>query len=61
MNIAFGYIHKRRNGSFNIIDGKTVADGKPGPMTNRLREIYVDFARATARVKTAATRRRPWP
>jgi D-alanine transaminase len=30
------------------IDGKTVASGKPGPMTNRLREIYVDFARATA-------------
>jgi D-alanine transaminase len=30
------------------IDGKTVADGKPGPMTNRLREIYIDFARATA-------------
>jgi D-alanine transaminase len=30
------------------IDGNTVADGKPGPMTNRLREIYVDFARATA-------------
>ena len=30
------------------IDGKTVADGKPGPMTNRLREIYVDFAKATA-------------
>jgi D-alanine transaminase len=30
------------------IDGKTVATGKPGPMTNRLREIYVDFARATA-------------
>jgi D-alanine transaminase len=30
------------------IDGKKVADGKPGPMTNRLREIYVDFARATA-------------
>ena len=30
------------------IDGKTVADGKPGPMTNRLREIYVDFARTTA-------------
>ena len=25
------------------IDGKKVADGKPGPMTNRLREIYVDF------------------
>lgn len=30
------------------IDGKLVGDGKPGPMTNRLREIYVDFARATA-------------
>jgi D-alanine transaminase len=30
------------------IDGKTVGGGKPGPMTNRLREIYVDFARATA-------------
>jgi D-alanine transaminase len=30
------------------IDGKTVAGGRPGPMTSRLREIYVDFARATA-------------
>jgi D-alanine transaminase len=30
------------------IDGKKVADGKPGPMTSRLREIYIDFARATA-------------
>jgi D-alanine transaminase len=30
------------------IDGKPVATGKPGPITNRLREIYVDFARATA-------------
>jgi len=30
------------------IDGRKVADGKPGPMTNRLREIYVDFARSTA-------------
>jgi D-alanine transaminase len=30
------------------IDGESVADGKPGPMTNRLREIYIDFARATA-------------
>jgi D-alanine transaminase len=30
------------------IDGKPVADGKPGPMATRLREIYVDFARATA-------------
>jgi D-alanine transaminase len=30
------------------IDGKIVANGKPGPMTGRLREIYIDFARATA-------------
>jgi D-alanine transaminase len=30
------------------IDGRQVADGKPGPMANRLREIYVEFARATA-------------
>jgi D-alanine transaminase len=30
------------------IDGKTVADGKPGPMARRLREIYIDFAKATA-------------
>jgi D-alanine transaminase len=30
------------------IDGKKVADGTPGPMTRRLREIYIDFARATA-------------
>jgi D-alanine transaminase len=30
------------------IDGRTVANGKPGPMTSRLREIYIDFARATA-------------
>jgi D-alanine transaminase len=30
------------------IDGKPVANGKPGPMAQRLREIYVDFARATA-------------
>jgi D-alanine transaminase len=30
------------------IDGKTVADGKPGPMANRLREIYIDFARNTS-------------
>ena len=30
------------------IDGKPVADGKPGAMTDRLREIYIDFARATA-------------
>jgi D-alanine transaminase len=30
------------------IDDKTVANGKPGPMATRLREIYIDFARATA-------------
>jgi D-alanine transaminase len=30
------------------IDGKAVGNGKPGPMTNRLRQIYLDFARATA-------------
>ena len=30
------------------IDGRKVGNGKPGPMTDRLREIYVDFARATA-------------
>ena len=30
------------------IDDKTVADGKPGPMAARLREIYIEFARATA-------------
>ena len=30
------------------IDGKKVGNGKPGPMTDPLREIYVDFAKATA-------------
>lgn len=30
------------------IDGKKVGSGKPGPMTNRLREIYVEFARTTS-------------
>jgi D-alanine transaminase len=30
------------------IDGQTVGNGRPGPMTDRLREIYVEFARATA-------------
>jgi D-alanine transaminase len=30
------------------IDGRTIGNGTPGPMTNRLREIYLDFARATA-------------
>jgi D-alanine transaminase len=29
------------------IDGKPVGSGKPGPMANRLREIYIDFARTT--------------
>jgi D-alanine transaminase len=29
------------------IDDKTVANGKPGPMAQRLREIYIEFARAT--------------
>lgn len=30
------------------IDGQPVAAGTPGPLTTRLREIYVDFARRTA-------------
>jgi D-alanine transaminase len=30
------------------IDGKNIANGKPGPMATRLREIYIEFARATA-------------
>ena len=30
------------------IDGKQVGNGKPGPMTDRLREIYVEFAKQTA-------------
>ena len=30
------------------IDGKTVGNGKVGPITDRLREIYVEFALATA-------------
>jgi D-alanine transaminase len=30
------------------IDGKAVADGKVGPMAKRLREIYIEFARATS-------------
>ena len=30
------------------IDGKPVGNGKPGAMASRLREIYIDFARATA-------------
>ncbi|MDJ1160236.1 D-amino-acid transaminase [Chelatococcus sp. SYSU_G07232] len=31
------------------IDGRPVADGRPGPVATRLREIYIDFARATGR------------
>ncbi len=31
------------------IDGKPVGDGKPGPVSKRLREIFVDFVRTTAR------------
>lgn len=31
------------------IDGQPVAGGKPGPVATRLREIYIDFARATGR------------
>ena len=30
------------------IDGNSVAGGKPGPMTDRLREFYIDFARQSA-------------
>jgi D-alanine transaminase len=30
------------------IDGQKVGDGKVGPMASRMREIYVDFAKATA-------------
>jgi D-alanine transaminase len=30
------------------IDGHRIADGKPGPMATRLREIYVTFARASS-------------
>jgi D-alanine transaminase len=30
------------------IDGQSIGNGKPGPITSRLRAIYVDFARATA-------------
>ncbi|MBR1222505.1 D-amino-acid transaminase [Bradyrhizobium sp. U87765 SZCCT0131] len=29
------------------IDGEVVGGGKPGPVATRLREIYIDFARAT--------------
>jgi D-alanine transaminase len=30
------------------VDGFLIGTGKPGPIASRLREIYVDFARATA-------------
>ncbi|HSF96606.1 MAG TPA: D-amino-acid transaminase [Thermohalobaculum sp.] len=30
------------------IDGVTLGDGKPGPVARRLREIYIEHARATA-------------
>ncbi len=30
------------------IDGKAVADGRPGPITKRLRELYIEFARREA-------------
>ena len=30
------------------IDGRPVADGKPGPLSRRLRELYLDLAGATA-------------
>ena len=32
----------------DLNSSKAVANGKPGPMTDRLREIYVEFAKATA-------------
>ncbi|OEI83234.1 D-amino-acid transaminase [Brucella sp. BO3] len=31
-----------------VIDGKTIGDGKPGPIARRLREVYLDHARRTA-------------
>ncbi|MDX3899166.1 MAG: D-amino-acid transaminase [Sphingobium sp.] len=30
------------------IDGKLIGDGMPGPVAQRLRELYIDFARRTA-------------
>ena len=30
------------------IDGETIGDGRPGPITARLREIYIESARASA-------------
>ncbi|SLM62241.1 MULTISPECIES: D-amino-acid transaminase [Dickeya] len=31
------------------LDGHTIAEGKPGPITRRLREIYIDMAHAQTR------------
>ena len=30
------------------IDDATLADGRPGPLTRRLRELYIDQARSEA-------------
>lgn len=30
------------------IDGRAVGDGRPGPLTRRLRELYLEMARAEA-------------
>jgi D-alanine transaminase len=30
------------------IDGREIGNGKPGPLTSRLREIYIEFSRMTA-------------
>lgn len=30
------------------IDGRTIGDGKPGPIATRLRALYIEFARKTA-------------
>lgn len=30
------------------IDGRDVGNGKPGPLTNRLRQIYIEFSRKSA-------------
>jgi D-alanine transaminase len=30
------------------IDGQAIGEGVPGPIATRLRDLYVDFARATA-------------
>jgi len=30
------------------LDGQNIADGKPGPVAKRLRELYIQKARETA-------------